>query len=139
MENIKQTTSEVRVLDIFFKSIKFNQIRGAQGQIKINIKHRFELAKSNDKKNVKLTVTTQVSDDEARLDLELQSVIIIGVEDNTNLPQGFDQFALNTLYPYIRSQVTLITTQPGIMPIALPILPPKIKGNDNNQAGTIYA
>ncbi|MBP5342622.1 protein-export chaperone SecB [bacterium] len=128
LENIDKnmTPDDIRLLDIYFQSIRFNQVRSPQGNIKLDIKHKFEIAKSNDKKNLKLTMTTFIQSEDIRIDMELKSVAVFRVLDNTEINPTFPQIMVNTLFPYVRSQVSLLTTQPGLVPIMLPLITPKI-------------
>ena len=116
----------LRVKDIYFKSFKFNQLRGVNGNIKLDIKHKFELAKSNDRKNVKMTIKTLITTSDMRLDLDIETVGVFEVDDNENMNENYPQFMVNTLYPFLRSQIQLMTTQPGLLPIMLPIGTPLI-------------
>ena len=36
------------------------------------------------------------------------------------------------MYPYVRQEIQLITTQPGVIPILLPLNYPKVEIKDNN-------
>ena len=127
---------EIRLLDIYFQSIRFNQVRGTQGNVKLDIKHKFEIAKSSDKQNLRLTMTTLISSDDMRIDMEVKSVGVFKVLDNTDMNPIFPQIMVNTLFPYVRSQISLITTQPGITPILLPLMTPKV---DIKNEETVFA
>ena len=125
--NTELRPDEIRLQDLYFQSIRFNQVRGTQsGNIKLDIKHKFEIAKSSDLKNLRLTMTTLISSDDMRIDMEVKSVGVFRVLDNREIHPQFPQIMVNTLFPFVRSQISLITTQPGIMPIMLPLIIPKV-------------
>ena len=132
----EMTKDEIRLLDIYFQSIRFNQVRGTSGNIKLDIKHKFEIAKSNDKKNLRLTMTTLISSDDMRIDMEMKSVGVFRVLDNTEMNPLFPQIMVNTLYPFVRSQISLLTTQPGLIPVMLPLGTPRV---DIKNEDTVYA
>ena len=80
--------------------------------------------KSNDLKNIKLVVRTSVLDNEGRLYLDLDTVAIFGVNNEIDINNQDNQRELVSMaWPYVRQEIQIITTQPGIMPIILPINP----------------
>ena len=81
-------------------------------------------------------MTTLISSDDMRIDMEMKSVGVFRVLDNTEMNPLFPQIMVNTLYPFVRSQISLLTTQPGLIPVMLPLGTPRvvIKNED-----TVYA
>ena len=118
--------NKLNVLDIYFDNISFKQNRTPKINIKLNVKHSFKIEKSDDTHSVKLIITTIIKSNDDKIDMSLDSVGIFRVDDNKNMDERFPQIMVNTIYPYLRTQVQLITTQPGLLPIMLPLVTPLI-------------
>lgn len=72
----------------------------------------------DDDYSVSLSVTI-VADDEYTLNLTMMGIFKI---DDTELSKSIliEKNAIAILFPYLRSQLTLLTSQPSLMPIILP-------------------
>ena len=142
MENndISIQIDSISLVELFFQKINFSQIRGGtSGEIKLQVKNQFEFQKSNDLQNLKTTIATTISDEIGRLSLDIAFVGIFKVKENVDIKNpAFPQLMVNTMWPYMRSEISLITTQPGISPIILPILSPKVP-KEKDDKGLIFA
>jgi len=124
---------EISLVEIYFQRIDFDQIRGDRsGEIKLKINNSFDFAKSNDNKNVRTTINTTIGDEIGRIKLNLITVGIFKFRDGVDpQEQKFPQIMVNTIWPFVRTQVSLVSTQPGIMPIMLPIQNPRVQTKSN--------
>lgn len=119
-------TIEIKLLDLYHEKILFTQLRtGKGGEIKLTINNKFEFAKSNDLKNLKTTIITTIKDDDMRINMEFRTVGIFQLDniDEYENPK-YSQIMVNTMWPFVRNEVQLITTQPGLTPIILPLIAP---------------
>ena len=71
-------------------------------------------------------MNTSIDSNDERLRLSIDTIGVFQVDDNLDMDERYPQVMVNTLYPYLRTQVQLITTQPGLLPIMLPISTPLI-------------
>ncbi|MCR5741483.1 MAG: protein-export chaperone SecB [Gammaproteobacteria bacterium] len=117
---------EIRLLDLYFEKINFKQLKaGKPGEIKLQVNNKFEFAKSADHKNLKTTIITTIHDDDMRLNIELYTVGVFLLNDDTDYDNPkYTEIMVNTMWPFTRNEIQLITTQPGITPIILPLLSP---------------
>ncbi len=121
MSNI---TSNLKILDLYNDKIEFHQSR-QEGDIKLktgfNVNY-FE-NKNNDNQ-IKVQLETIIKDDEGNYKLSLSTVGIFELDKNgIDEETAQDIIKANTvaiMFPYIRSQISLLTTQPGIQPIMIP-------------------
>ena len=79
---------------------------------------------NEDDSKIKVTTDTSVTNKTGNIALELQTVGIFKI-DKTDLDENVYEHLIkvNTvaiIFPFIRSQVSLLTTQPGITPIMIP-------------------
>jgi len=127
---------QFKMLDLYFKNIRFSQLRLiSKDPIKLKITHGFEFARSNDKKQIRVTISTTISAEDNRLSLDLDTVGLFEVPEDKEFGQNENQLLVNIMYPYVRSQVSLVTTQPGLLPLSLPLqFPPVVKkeGSSND-------
>ena len=113
------------LLDVYYERIDFKQNKtNNRQQITLKINHKYEFMKSNDFKSVKLVVRTSVLDSEGRLYLDLDTVAIFGVNNEIDINnQEMQRELVSMAWPYVRQEIQVITIQPEIMPIILPINP----------------
>lgn len=135
-ENVKQP--DIALQEIFFQRINFSQIRGGQpGEVKLQIKNTFEFQKSNDNKNLKAIVYTTIGEPSGRISIDISSIGVFKVREDVSFDDPkYAQIMVNTIWPFVRSQVSLLTTQPGITPVLLPLLTPKVTFKEEQ---TIFA
>ena len=115
---------KLQLLDLYFPSFVFNQQRDNNDN-EYNTSFNIEYAiNSVDETKVKITIDTIVKNSSETLKLSLRTVGIFKIDKNDLDSETFDHLAkTNTvaiLFPYIRSQVSLLTTQPGLMPVIIP-------------------
>ncbi len=111
--------------DLYYERINFFQNKSTKmQQITLTVNHKYEFQKSNDQKNIKLVVRTTIKDKEGRVTFELDTIAIFSVNYDPDLNNiKIQRDLVSQAWPYVRQEVQLITTQPGIMPIILPINP----------------
>lgn len=128
-DNMSNDANQDLILqEIYFQKINFTQIRGGQaGEIKLQVKNNFEFAKSNDGQNLRTTIATTIQDEVGRLSLDIACVGVFKLNNNANQEDPkYAQVMVNTLWPFMRTQISLVTTQPGITPVMIPLQTPLV-------------
>ena len=110
--------------DLYFSKYDFSQERGEEDQ-EYSTSFQINYAvNSKDESRVKVTVDTTVTNKLSSLILNLQTVGIFGIDkdgiDETTYDRLIKANTLAIIFPFIRSQLTLLTTQPGLTPVILP-------------------
>ena len=121
----KECKSILQMNDLYFSKILFeNNKRKTRGETKVNVAYNIigDIDKQDTNK-VKVQIDLNISSDEECLSLVLQTIGVFEI-DAKNIDDAAKDFILkrNTIsimFPFIRSQVALITTQPGMQPIML--------------------
>lgn len=121
---MSNTECKIQMLDLYFSKYSFWQERTKTKEeysTSFNINYA---AKNDDESVIKVTIDTSVSDKGGNLSLELQAVGIFNIDNKTTDQSIYEHLVkVNTvaiMFPFVRSQISLLTTQPGIQPIMLP-------------------
>lgn len=137
---LNSALSKLQILDLYFSNFSFEQIKTIE---KLNVKTDIyvDYAQNNDDKSIyRVIVKTKSSDDNKKFKLNLETVGIFKL-DKQDLEEDLinNIIQINTLsimFPYIRSQITLLTSQPGMTPIVLqPIDINKIVNGNKKKQG----
>lgn len=119
----KNIESKLEMLDLFFSdySMKYNK---KPGNKEINTSFKIKYAEKKDDKNqVRIQIETDIKDDQDCLQLNLTTLGFFRLNrENMDDEMATAILRKNTvaiMFPFIRSQVSLLTTQPGMTPIML--------------------
>ena len=118
-----ENNGKLILLDLGFTKFSFNRrqvVNSDNAQISISVKYD---RKIDDDNEVKVTIETSLKGDNDSYDLSLTTVGTFKI-DFPNSSKEFIEIIMqrNTvaiMFPYIRSQITLLTSQPGFKPIVL--------------------
>ena len=118
--NIEQIKSDLRMLDLYFPEcfVKRNA-HVANGKLNIDVSRH--IAKKADNE-YDVTVTIRIDKEAKDLEVYVAACATFYI-DHSNPIEAETLIKTNTvaiMFPFIRSQVSLITTQPGMAPIVLP-------------------
>lgn len=121
---MNSTGCKIQMLDLYFSRYSFNHIRGKE-DVEYNTSFKIEYAiNSGDDTKIKVTIDTIITNSSETIELNLQTVGIFQIEKNDIDDETYEHLVkANTVaivFPFIRSQVSLLTTQPGMMPIIIP-------------------
>lgn len=122
--------NKLQLLNLFFPKFTFSQLHSKEKQqINLKIQVDYEFAKANDNQTIKATINTSVKDEEVgRVKLEITTVGIFTMPDDFDEKvKQYSNFIANIMWPYVRSQVSLITIQPNFNPIMLPLVAPPVQ------------
>lgn len=115
---------KLQMIDLYFSKYEFKQERGKESQ-EYNTSFQIEYAiNSEDETKVKVTIDTMVANEPNSIVLNLQTVGIFKIDkantDETTYDHLIKANTVAIIFPFIRSQISLLTSQPGMMPIMLP-------------------
>lgn len=112
--NIK---SDLQLQTIYVDSYNFKFLGSPKGEVEVNVNFNVEDTFADDILTISLSSYIMARD---RFDLNVtlvgQFVLDAGMVDKLKAN------AVAVMFPYLRSQVTLLTTQPNIFPIVLPTI-----------------
>ena len=123
--NIKECKSLLHMNDLYFSKCIFeNNKNKGDGETIVDVSYNIvgDIDKQS-KSKVKVQIDLNLSSKDESLSLFLQTIGLFEIDDK-DLDPTIKDFVLkrNTIsimFPFIRSQVALITTQPGLPPIML--------------------
>lgn len=110
--------SVLKLTAIYFKKIEFEQYSNTKydGEVKVG----FALRQKSKDNTLEIGIHfTIVGENAFKLEGELSG--IFGIDEGADISiERLKPNAISIMFPYLRSQVTLLTTQPTMMPIVLP-------------------
>ena len=117
-------TCKIQMLDLYFSKFDFKQERGTDSK-EYNTSFQIEYAiNSEDDTKVRVVVDTTVTNEAQSIVLNVQTVGIFKVDkldmDEVTYEHLIKANTVAIIFPFIRSQVSLLTTQPGMMPVMIP-------------------
>lgn len=120
----KKVRSDLQMKDIYFSKIEFIQNKDLNelGEIKLSTNYKIDIRDLNeDEKEILFSV--QIFSEDERLSVNLVANGLFKLESvNLNKEEKdivFKHNAVAIMFPFIRSQVALITAQPGLNSVML--------------------
>lgn len=121
-EITSQNKSIMQLTNLYFKNISFSREKlNIDDNLKIFFDH--EIRKNDNDTDVVLSVLINDENNALKLSVELVGTFAFSNSENVNknlYDNLINKNAIAILFPYLRSQVTLITSQPNMTPIILP-------------------
>lgn len=121
-EITNQNKSIMQLTNLYFKNISFSREKlNIDDNLKIFFDH--EIRKNDNDTDVVLSVLINDENNALKLSVELVGTFAFSNSENVNknlYDNLINKNAIAILFPYLRSQVTLITSQPNMAPIILP-------------------
>ena len=121
-EITNQNKSIMQLTNLYFKNISFSREKlNIDDNLKIFFDH--EIRKNDNDTDVVLSVLINDENNALKLSVELVGTFAFSNSENVNknlYDNLINKNARAILFPYLRSQVTLITSQPNMTPIILP-------------------
>ena len=117
-------TCKIQMLDLYFSKFDFKQERGTDSK-EYNTSFQIEYAiNSEDETKVRVVVDTTVTNEAQSIVLNVQTVGIFKIDkldiDEATYEHLIKANTVAIIFPFIRSQISLLTTQPGMMPVMIP-------------------
>ena len=115
---------KIQMLDLYFSKYDFEQVRGeANAEYSTSFKIEYAIS-STDETKVKVCIDTVISNENKSLNINLQTIGIFQIDkmdiDESTYEHLIKANTVAIMFPFIRSQISLLTTQPGIIPVMLP-------------------
>lgn len=117
---------KLQMLDLYFSKFDFTQERKSSNESAeyiTSLTINYAVNKSDDTR-IKIIIDTNVKNKTESISVNLQTVGIFKIDKGDMEEAVYEQLMkANTvaiMLPYIRSQISLITTQPGIIPVMMP-------------------
>ncbi len=113
--------STLKLEDIYISECSFKRSESDISDLKLNLhidKH-IDILIPNERYKVSLSV--QVDEDDARLSIFVNCIGIFSIQNQPN-QDLIHKNAIAIMFPYVRSYVSTISTQPGMMPIVIPAI-----------------
>jgi preprotein translocase subunit SecB len=113
--------SEFRLNDIRITNMLFHHEKDEISKLKFRFEPTYEI-----EKDIKVTLFGKVYDEQGDFDLEITLVAYFSCAF-TNVPDDIKEIltkknTLSIMFPYLRSQITLMTSQPNMQPVILPAI-----------------
>lgn len=117
---------KLQLIDLYFSKFDFVQERENNSEnteytTSLNINYSIN---QNDNSRIKIVIDTNIKTKEENICVNLQTVGIFDIDKSDMELEMYEQIikgnTVAIMFPYIRSQISLITTQPGIAPIMIP-------------------
>ncbi len=118
--------SELKMLDFYFSKYSCSFLKKTNLD---NLKMSFVVnmyEHENDHRQVKIVIDTRISAPDNGFVLDLQTIGSFKIETQSNDEQLISEIlrknTVAIMFPFIRSEVSLLTTQPGMKPVMLPLI-----------------
>lgn len=126
MKENNNVNSKLTMQDLVFSQMSYElkkKVEDKEFKTSISVKYA---EKKEDKNQVRVIIDTIITNDEDTLRVYLQTVGYFKLDaeniDAATAEQILKKNTVAIMFPYIRSQVSLITTQPSMTPILLPAI-----------------
>ena len=122
--NEKDVRSDLLMKDIYFSKIECYQNKDLNKLGNINLNTKYDVKINNISENEKeIIFDVNIENEEGKLKVNLTAIGIFAVTDDLpsdiNKEEIFKYNAVAMMFPFIRSQVALITNQPGLRSVML--------------------
>ena len=119
--------SVLEMSELFFPSYFLNLKEPIKEKTQYAYTFSIEYAERKDNKNIiRVQVSTKITDNEEKLELNLDTVAFFKLDNQgekiseQTAEQILKKNTVAIMFPFIRSQVSILTTQPGMIPIVMP-------------------
>ena len=118
--DINKIKSNLQMKNFYFSNCSF--IRGAiveDGEFNMNLQKEISSIGNHE---YRVVLITSVEKEDMRLELIAQADFLYESDDYSREEAIINANTVAIMFPFIRSQVTLLTSQPGMTPIVLPAI-----------------
>lgn len=116
--NIDQLKSNLKMDSFYFRDYSFHREAIIKnGEYKVDLKKNIRRL---DDHVFEVEVTTSIEKDDMHMNLVADATFTFDADDYSSEESIIGANTVAIMFPFIRSQVTLMTSQPGMTPIVLP-------------------
>lgn len=122
MKNVNNVTSVLRLDKAYCRDFKFSSSGNIPDEMRPEMKIGKQVSTYEDESGFEVELVASIGqEDHFSLDITLVGDFTVegGLTDSNKYLMDN---AVAILFPYLRSQVTLLTTQPGMPPLLLPVI-----------------
>ena len=115
----KDAQSTLTLKSICIDNFNFNRVGIQHGEAELNVKFLAKDSYNQEKEELTINLVAILNCDEM-FDLNVEVVGVFGVSE-----KEFEQLKPNAvaiMFPFLRSQISLLTTQPDMTPVVLPAI-----------------
>lgn len=124
MGMLEEAISEMRMRDLIFEKISFYRKDFVSPDVTLDVRFesKKELAPDSDSE-AKITLKCQIDHPDNDFKIEIIQSAIFTIDPKSERKEIlFGTNAIAIMFPYMRSQITLLTSQPNFGTVSLPIL-----------------
>lgn len=121
MSSLEQAESILEMKNLIVENITFSRsIEHFPEKLNVNISVKYQ---QQDENSLKVSVSCNASDTNKYIDLSVivSAIFLINQKvENVDTDYILKRNTATILFPYLRSEVTLVTSQPNLQPVILP-------------------
>ena len=118
--DIKDMRSNLQMKDFYFSRFSFVRDKVIKdGELNVDLQKNI-ISKGDHEYNIILTTT--IEQDDMNIELVAEAQFLYESDDYSREESIINTNTVAIMFPFIRSQVTLLTSQPGMIPIILPAI-----------------
>ena len=118
--DIKDMRSNLQMKDFYFSRFSFVRDKVIKdGELNVDLQKNI-ISKGDHEYNIILTTT--IEKDDMNIELVAEAQFLYESDDYSREESIINTNTVAIMFPFIRSQVTLLTSQPGMIPIILPAI-----------------
>ena len=118
--DIKDMRSSLQMKDFYFSRFSFARDKVIKdGELNVDLQKNI-ISKGDHEYNIILTTT--IEKDDMNIELVAEAQFLYESYDYSREESIINTNTVAIMFPFIRSQVTLLTSQPGMIPIILPAI-----------------
>lgn len=118
--NINEIKSDLQMKKFYFSNCSFSRDSVVEdGEFSINLNKNISSIGNHE---YRVSLITLVEKDDMRLELTAQADFLYEADDYSREETIINANTVAIMFPFVRSQVTLLTSQPGMAPIVLPTI-----------------
>ena len=118
--DIKDMRSNLQMKDFYFSRFSFVRDKVIKdGELNVDLQKNI-ISKGDNEYNIILTTT--IEKDDMNIELVAEAQFLYESDDYSREESIINTNTVAIMFPFIRSQVTLLTSQPGMIPIILPAI-----------------
>ncbi len=123
---------QIKLKESYFTRLEFTQNKppkNAKIKLKITPSYTLDILRDTSEVESNINLSIESEDNNILLNVSMHTLIEFNSE-NINDENILGNLICNLMWPHIRSEVVLLTSQPGIMPIVLQLQTPIFKRED---------
>ena len=118
--NIENMKSNLKMNNLYFKSLSFSRKSSiASGEVGIDVKRNIVNICEH---QYRVELITNITKEDMNLNIVAEAEFIYDSDDIDNEENIISINTVAIMFPFVRSEVTLMTSQPGMTPIVLPTI-----------------